>query len=575
MATVEERLEALETRILRLEQILPKHLKRPPKADAGAAAPTASNAARANAAPSPGLISERVLARVGDSAPRREPSDPVTVTRILGWSGAAALVLAAVYFIRLAVDEGWLTPVRQVGLAAMGGITLICVGMLLRGAARKYASFLPAAGVVVLFATVFGAHLYYGLIAAPFAIACVVGICLMTLWLGGLFHNDLYALFAVVGAYATPFMMSSWLVNLDDLLIYYSAWSVLFCAYAVWQGGRYTYLAAMYLALIGFDIAWRLFARTQWETAAVYQALQFLVFLATVVVYGIRHRSPLSDAMALAHGFGLLLFYGVEYVILARYLPEWAPWVALASAAVLVVAYRLARSSLGEELEAGATLISAYVALVLFHAVYLDLIPGEWRPWIALGVLPGLAAYGVRYAASKRVALPIVAALALIFVLNFLKIIAHVGVDDVPGAMLLIVLFAVALYAGYILISSDSPMAWLRLGLLYAGHVAAMVAALRFLGTSLMVSFFWAGIAIGSLFLALAYRDRVLGQSSLLVFAVSGMKVLIYDLAGSPAPIRIGTLLVLGVTLYLGGWLYQKLSTDTLGGSETAPSRAG
>ena len=40
------------------------------------------------------------------------------------------------------------------------------------------------------------------------------------------------------------------------------------------------------------------------------------------------------------------------------------------------------------------------------------------------------------------------------------------------------------------------------------------------------------------------------------------MKVLLYDLAGSPAPVRIGTLVVLGITLYLGGWLYQKLGGD-------------
>ncbi len=40
------------------------------------------------------------------------------------------------------------------------------------------------------------------------------------------------------------------------------------------------------------------------------------------------------------------------------------------------------------------------------------------------------------------------------------------------------------------------------------------------------------------------------------------MKVLLYDLSGSPTPVRIGTLVVLGITLYTGGWLYQKLSGD-------------
>ena len=48
------------------------------------------------------------------------------------------------------------------------------------------------------------------------------------------------------------------------------------------------------------------------------------------------------------------------------------------------------------------------------------------------------------------------------------------------------------------------------------------------------------------------------------------MKVLRYDLAGSPTPVRIGSLVVLGMTVYIGGWLYQKLSGDG-GGAEQVP----
>ena len=51
-----------------------------------------------------------------------------------------------------------------------------------------------------------------------------------------------------------------------------------------------------------------------------------------------------------------------------------------------------------------------------------------------------------------------------------------------------------------------------------------------------------------------------------LVFAFSGAKVLIYDLAGAPPLVRIGCLAVLGVSLYLGGWLYRLIP-----GEEAAP----
>jgi uncharacterized membrane protein len=131
-----------------------------------------------------------------------------------------------------------LTPERQVGLAALCGVGMICVGLVLRKANRTYASLLPAAGIVILFAAVFGAHLYYEFIAAPMATGCVAVICIVAMWLGRVFDNKLYVLFAVVGAYLTPFLLPVWHANLLDLLIYYSAWSLLFCGYAILLGGR-------------------------------------------------------------------------------------------------------------------------------------------------------------------------------------------------------------------------------------------------------------------------------------------------------------------------------------------------
>jgi uncharacterized membrane protein len=138
---------------------------------------------------------------------------------------------------------------------------------------------------------------------------------------------------------------------------------------------------------------------------------------------------------------------------------------------------------------------------------------------------------------------------------------------------LLGVLFSVALYLGYAMISDNAPIGLIRTPLLYAAHVAAMLTISQIVGASLLVSVFWGMIAIGSLLIALVLRDKILGQSSLLIFAVSGMKVLLFDLAGSPTPVRIGTLMVLGITLYIGGWLYQKLSGDD-GGEQVSLSNA-
>jgi uncharacterized membrane protein len=207
-------------------------------------------------------------------------------------------------------------------------------------------------------------------------------------------------------------------------------------------------------------------------------------------------------------------------------------------------------------------LVTSYAALVLFHAVYIDLVPFKWAPWFALGMLALVGAFAASGATIKRSMLPFAVVIGLMVVASFLQLVVGYKISDVPGVSLLIVLFAGALYLGYAMIADDDTIGGIRIPLLYAGHVAAMLAISRIVDASLLVSIFWGMIAIGSLLAALVLHDRILGQSSLLIFAISGMKVLLYDLAGSPMPVRIGTLVVLGITLYIGGWLYQKLSVE-------------
>lgn len=570
MAGIEQHLANLDKRVRRLEQIVEQHLGRVQAVPSQASVQAASKAKPDAAAPvvPAGLrMAEPASRRAVSSSQERSP---VAVTQILGWSGAGALVLAAVYFIRLAIDAGWLTPERQVGVAAVCGVALIWIGFALRKANRNYASLLPAAGIVILFTAVFGAHLYYGFISAPLATGCVVAICIVTLWLGRVFDNDLYVLFAVIGAYLTPFLLPVWHANLVDLLIYYSAWSLLFCGYAIWLGGRQSYLLAMYLALIGFDLIWRAKAESQWMTTSIFQAVQFLIFASAAAIYSIRRNAPMTRDETWAHAPGLLIFYVVEYFILGTYLPEWAPWIAIASVAVLVVVYLFARSFLQAPSEAGAMLVATYAALVLFHAVYIDLIPFKWAPWFAFGMFAALGAYGVLGSTFNRTMIPFAAVIGLMVVASFLQLTVGYKIADVPAATLLSLLFAAALYFGYATISDEDAIGWIRTPLLYAAHVAAMLTVSRVVDASLLVSVFWGMIAIGSLLVALVLRDKILGQSSLLIFALSGMKVLIFDLAGSPAPVRIGTLIVLGITLYIGGWLYQKLSDDE-GGEVQVP----
>lgn len=530
---VEQRFQGIEKRLAFIESLIPPDAKpvarpAPPPRPAAAAAP-------------PPVAGDR----------------PSLVTSFLGWGGAVALVMAAAYLIRLAIESGWLTPMRQVAFAVLFGLVLIAMGFILRTVNRQYAGLLPAGGVAILFLSIYGAHLFYGFIQATPAAVAVVSVCLISLWLCRAFESDLYALFAVAGSYSAPFLISG-APSVTDLVIYFSAWSVVFSVFSIWHGRRLIYLLALYLALIGFDFIFRSRAPDAWIAAIVFQMVQFAIFGIATVVYSIRNQSPLDTGSAWAHLPALLIFYFLQYALLNRHLPELAPWIAAGSALVVAGLYGAARAVLRQPLPGGEFLLWAYIALVLFHAGYLESVPHRWAPWVAFIVVPVIAVATLRLGSAKGASWPIWLAVGLMFAINYLRIVFNTDLQPVPGRSWLAVVYALQLYLGYALIRGRDTLKGVGTLLLYAGHISAMAAALHFLGERIIESVAWGVLALACLGLSLWQRDRVLGQSSLLVFGATAVKVLLYDLGGASPLTRIISLVILGVTFYIGGLLYQR-----------------
>ncbi len=526
MTTIEERLDAIEARLSRLEARSP--LKSPPP----------------KSTPVPKVAHE----------------GPPLATQLLGWGGAAALVLAASYLIKLAISAGWLTPERQIGIAILGALAMIALGLKLRSSDRSYAGLLPAGGVAILFIAIYGAHLYYGLVGAPAALAAVTLVCLLSLWLCRMFQSTLYAFFAVAGTYSVPFLMKSLMLDITDLAIYYACWSALFGVFALWVGSRSVYLLALYMAMVGFDWAWRDGSYAdQWVSAAVFQTVLLVIFSGVAVIFTIKRNAPLTRNDASAHLPALLIFYYLQYALLDRYIPATAPWVAVASAAFIASCYGLACRFSKQELVGGKILLQAYIALVLFHAGYLESVSYEWAPWVAFVLLPLIAVYGVLRRDMLAPGVFVWLAVGMIFLMNYLRIVTGIDRQTAMAPDLLSMAYAAELYGGYYLArrAEIAKNAWPLL--LMAGHLAAIAAAVHIFHDRVAVSLAWGVLALACLLIALNFRDKLLGKSSLLIFAISAGKVLFYDLSTSAPLVRIGTLLVVGCSFYLGGWLYKKI----------------
>ena len=583
MENVEERLAALEKRLARIEDRLDVRFVWP-ESSRTMSPPSESSPAPARQVQPPPIrpqqpqqptqapITQPLAARqattgksaLAQAAPARvkatAPGGSSFATSILGWGGGAAFVLAAAYLIRLGIDSGWLTPLVQIAAAVAGGLLLIVTGIRLRDSNPRYAGYLPACGVVILFLSIYGAQLFYGLISATTATFFLIGACVLSLWLCRVFESDLYALFAVAGSYSAPFLLASVGGSITDLVIYYSAWSVVFSIYAIWCGRRLIYLLALYLALIGFDAIWQTHSPKEWIAALSFQTVQFVIFGIATVAFSVRRMQPLDDAVALLHLPPLLLFYALQYIVLNQHVPGLAPWISFASVAAVGLLYLVARRLSQEPLPGGELLLWCYFAVVLFHAGYLEAWPSDWAPWASFILVPVALWLTLKRGGELGPLWALWVAVGAIFLLNYVRVVVDFKLGQVPGRDILAIAYAAMLYLGYAQVSRREGGREVRVLLVYAGHVSAMAAAVHLVHAPIVVSTAWGLLALACLGISLWRDDRMLGQSSLLVFGATAGKVLLYDLSGAQPLARIISLVVLGATFYVGGMFYQRLA---------------
>ncbi len=558
---LQERLERIESRLRALEARL--------------GAPVAGSTpavAEAPPAPPPGPEAAGV-------ALPQVPSVRFSPGVVLGWMGAAALVLAAAYLIRLGIANGWLTPERQIAGAALAGLAMIGGGLALRPRDRRYSSLLVAAGVAVLYLAVFGAHLLHHLIGSGTATGLVVLVAALSLGLHALFREPLYVAFALAGSYACPLLLPRATGSVMDLALYLTVWNSVYSAYALWIGRRTVYFAALYASLLIFDALWRGALDARWASAAFFQLFQFGLFTFVTGFFSVRLRRPLKPAEAWAHFPALLLFYGVEYALLDQNWPVAAPWAAVAFAAVLYLTHAAAAARLsGGAPLASLAVVNAFGALVLLHAIYLNEVPEAWGPAAALAGGLVLLALPRALPRLRQGFWPYTCAALVLFAWGYLSLLW--GWDSRSSALdtLLALLYPLSAYAAYVREPRYSPR--LRRPLLLAvGHLQLLTACglliHRFLlggGTRLWLSFAWALVGTCSLVAAKLRRDKLLARSALGIFALFAGKVLLFDLSGAAPLVRVGCLVVLGVSLYAGGWIYRRLGIAEAGPGPEPPA---
>ena len=379
--------------------------------------------------------------------------------RLLVWLGGIALVVAAIFLIRYSI--GLVTPEVRMIAAALFGLILLGAGEYAHRARffigdLRVAQALVGAGLAILYATTYGAHILHGLIGTGTASLLMLIVTAAALGLA-LRHGPATAVMGLAGGFLTPLLVGDPDAGALTLLGYLALLDVAIFVIA-WRQ-RWTWLAA---AAVVLSFAWSLTIISGPAAEAVLAGgfTVMLSIIASLVRPGRGRELVLVQPLAIGLVLLAILVSRADIGAIA-----WILFAILAGASMILGAIR-------EEYRLAPSL--ALVLALLLLGVRAALPDDPLMPAVALGATLLFGLGGLALAAWKdRLTWQLVAAIGFAAPVLVLRALQPDTLSPPAwgGAMLVLALGPAALvWLGRRRASPDAPA---DLGLLVAGAAAA------------------------------------------------------------------------------------------------------
>ena len=123
--------------------------------------------------------------------------------------GIAILVIGIGFFVKFAIDQNWINEIGRVAIGIGCGGILIAVANKLRTSFKAFSSVLVGGGLAVFYFTIAIAFQDYHIFSQPVAFAIMVVITGFSVLLSIAYDRQELAILAIVGGFASPFMLST------------------------------------------------------------------------------------------------------------------------------------------------------------------------------------------------------------------------------------------------------------------------------------------------------------------------------------------------------------------------------
>ena len=233
--------------------------------------------------------------------------------------GIVAMLIGVAWFLKFAFDNHWVGPAGRILIGLLSGAALI--GWSERFRSKGYATFsysLKAVGSGVLYLSLWAAFSLYHLIPPGVAFAGMVLVTAFNAFIAWRQSAELLAVYAIVGAFSTPLLLSTGRNEEVFLFSYLLMMNAATMALLVLKGWN-RLLVLSFIGTVAFYWGWywQFYTPAAFVTTTVFLSLFVLLFAAATILARQKRAHPEQDDAArvlvsLANAaFGFLGFYAM------------------------------------------------------------------------------------------------------------------------------------------------------------------------------------------------------------------------------------------------------------------------
>lgn len=267
---------------------------------------------------------------------------------LLNRIGIIAFLIGMAFFIKYAFDNQWIGPSGRIAIGLLSGMLFLWAGEIYQSKQfGKFAQGATGGGIALLYLSIFYAFDYYFLINHFSALAIMILITSTTVFLALRYDSPAIAMIALIGGFATPFLVSSDSFNIIGLLTYVLILNIGILSISFYKKWRFLYFTAYLFTQFILLVVVNDFRFVNMELIGQsFITLFFLLFALIPYLYNIRNEIPIQYrdmSLAILNAF---IFYLFSYSILNSIYPYSMGYLAIFIGLIyLASAFLLAKSN--------------------------------------------------------------------------------------------------------------------------------------------------------------------------------------------------------------------------------------